>query len=221
MTNNKPGGTSLSEIVFIGAVAAGVASATGILLYATYQWEKEIRAERCDPIAHKIFPQECLTPEFFENLNTYVKQGSYQAAVDSFLNPDEQAYATTLGSSGQPEEELVRRLGLKAFLPNVALCGTAETPSCEELLIDPRCGCPQWDYSNSKSVIQHLRDINVLHGTDSRRGKIEVRFDQPMQYVVIDGDKVTVKELATSEGYLTTFTPHWDSNLTYKLEKRK
>ncbi len=196
--------------LFLAATAA-LGIGTNIVVAATlYDKQKELDQEYCDPSAHKIFPQECLTSRFFENLNTYVYQGNYEAAVDSFLNPKEREYATTLGTNYDAEEHLVRRFGLKPFLGGVELCGTPETPSCEELIIDPSCGCPKWDYGNSKKIIDRVYDIKVQKGTDSIEGKVEVRFDEPMRYIVIDGDKAIVKQLAVQEPYLTTFTPHWD-----------
>lgn len=207
-TNNPE--SSIVDIVWAGFGLAGV-------IYGISYFIQSKDAKDCDPATNRILPQECLTPEFFQELNGSVKEGRYDDAVQSFLNPEERRYAETLGTKYDAEEHLVRRLALKPFLGGVELCGTPETPSCEELLIDPSCGCPRWDYSNAKAVIERVSDIRVQSGIDSSRlGKVEVRFDESMRYVVIDGARVTMKELPAGEPYLTTFTPHWDYNPTKK-----
>ncbi len=202
---------------------AGAAIGYGIAIGKSFL-ETKLEEISCDPTAHKIFPQKCLTEEFFEELNHYFNPkftifSNYEAAVDSFLNPTERAYGTTLGSSGEPEEEILRAFSLQPFLGGVELCGTPETPSCEELIIDPSCGCPRWDYNKSKDVVDRIYDVRLQKGTDPRQGKIEIRFDETMRYVVVDGANVQVRELVAQEPFKTRFKPHWDYNLVYKLEK--
>lgn len=216
MSRKNSGANKL--LVATAALGIGLNTVVAVELYAL---KKDIS---CDPTTHKIFPQECLTNDFFETLNSYfspryVTFANYEAAVDSFLNPQERAYATTLGSSGEAEEEILRAFNLQSFLGGVELCGTPETPSCEELIIDPSCGCPRWDYSKSKDVVDRIYDVRVQEGTYPRQGKIEVRFDETMRYVLIEGNQAIVKELAPQEPFKTRFRPHWDYNLVYKLEK--
>ncbi len=185
-----------------------------IIGYGIAQWkanlEAKVEADNCNPNTHQILPQECMTQDFFDRLNGYVTQGNYEAAVESFLNPKEREYAGTLGANYDAEEHLLRRLDLQAFLADTEICGTQETPSCEELFIDPSCGCPKYDYSSAKEVIGHIQGIAVQSGMDATTGRIEVTFDRNMPYVIIDGANTRVKTHQKGEPYLTTFTPHWD-----------
>ena len=203
--------TMKSEFISQTLARVSLAGVIGILTYQAYGPQDSKQQETTgDPVANKMLPQECLTPEFFTTLNTDLTQGNYEAAVDSFLNPKERAYATTLGNSGTAEEELVRAFGLRPFLATVEVCGTPETPTCEDLVINKNCDCPKYDYSSSKYVVNRIANIKVHEGTNSIEGIVDVRFRQPMQYAIIEGIEVTVRKLPAEESFQTTFRPHWN-----------
>jgi hypothetical protein len=166
--------------------------------------------QSCDPTDHRILPDACLTKEFYGALNTSIENNDYDGAVDSFMNPDEKDHTTTLGTSYDGHEHLVRRLDLQPFLANVDVCGTEETRTCEELLIDPSCGCVNWDYSSSDYVAEHITSVRVQPLAEPQSGRVNVRFDQDMQYAVINGADITIETLPLGTPYQTTFTQHWD-----------
>ncbi len=150
-----------------------------------------------------------MTQKFFRHLEHLVKDHNYEAAVDLFLPVDERSYGTTLGGSFKPDEILVTRLGLSAFLPT-EVCGTPETPSCEAVAINPSCGCPIPHPEYAQLILPYITGIRVQEKTNSAEGKIEVQFDQDMRYGTISGSQIFLHELRKGESYRTQFTPHWE-----------
>ncbi|PIN79792.1 hypothetical protein COV16_02285 [Candidatus Woesearchaeota archaeon CG10_big_fil_rev_8_21_14_0_10_34_8] len=177
---------------------------------------KRLAEQHCDPEFQRILPQDCLTEDFYDQLNTHVANGNYDAAVNSFLNPDEREYSTTLGASYDAREQLVRSLDLQPFLANVEVCGTADTPSCEDLVIDPSCGCPVYDYNTSAYIAEHISSIRLQPEADPTSGFVEVRFDQGMQYIFIESDEITTNMLVSGLPYRTRFLPHWEADIEYQ-----
>jgi len=119
-----------------------------------------------------------ITPQTIEKIKTDVLQGDYQKAVDVYLPKKEQQYQATLDDDSLPMHFLVRSLHLHQFLPDLEICGTVNTPSCEDLYVDPSCNCPKYDMNRSSYVLSHIVDIDI-----STKGMVYVTFDQDMRFV--------------------------------------
>lgn len=121
-------------------------------------------------------------PEFsyeqIEQIESYIQSGNYQNAVDVYLSKKEQRHCTTMSNNCKPEHLLVRSLGLSKYLPDLEICGTENTPTCEELLVNPNCSCIVYRMEKSKDLLEHIKDIEI-----GESGYVYVTFDKEMKYL--------------------------------------